>query len=410
MSGDRNLRVGYGAALASRELRALLVAQLVSVGGTSIAAVALTILVYRRTGSPLLASLTFALGFLPYLFGGGLLSSVVDRVRPRRLVACCDLSAGVLAAAMAWPAIPVVVLFALLLAIGTLSSIASGARASLVRASVSHDAYVPARSLLRIAVQFAQIGGNAFGGVLLLVLAPSGVLLVNAACFAFSATTVRLVLADHPIEGERTRPTVLLDSLHGVRSVLAHAELRRLLLAGWFAPMFSVAPEALAAPYVAHHHGTSTQVGWWLIALPVGMIAGDIAGVRLLTPEQQRRIVAPAMAAGFVPYLAFVLNPAIPISLVLLVASGACSVYGLGLDARVRDAAPRRLFARAMTINSAGLMTLQGIGFALAGGLAEALGSSAAAIAIAGVCGLASTIVLLGPDLRPGPTPHRVEA
>ena len=54
--------------------------------GTSVAAVALTILVYRRTGSPLLASLAFALGFLPFLLGGGLLSSVVDRVRPRRLV------------------------------------------------------------------------------------------------------------------------------------------------------------------------------------------------------------------------------------------------------------------------------------------------------------------------------------
>jgi hypothetical protein len=89
MSGH-GTRVGYGAALASREFRAILAGQLVSVGGTSVAAVALTVLVYRRTESPLLASLTFALGFLPYLLGGGLLSSVVDRVRPRRLVAGCD--------------------------------------------------------------------------------------------------------------------------------------------------------------------------------------------------------------------------------------------------------------------------------------------------------------------------------
>jgi MFS family permease len=401
MSDEHDVRVGYGTALASREFRALFAGQLVSVSGTSIAAVALTILVYRRTESPLLSSLTFALGFLPYLLGGGLLSSVVDRVRPRRLVTGFDLAAGLLAAAMAWPAIPVPLLFALLLAIGTLSSISSGARAALVRSSVPEDAYVPARSLLRIAVQFAQIGGNAGGGALMLVLTPSGTLLVNAACFAFSATSVRLFLADHPNAGRQGDRTLLRDSLNGARSVFAHAELRRLLLVGWLAPMFSVAPEALAAPYVAHHHGASTQVGWWLIALPVGVIAGDVAGIRLLTRDRQRRIVAPAVVAGFVPYLAFALDPSIPIALALLVTSGACGLYALGLDARVRDAAPPGLFARAMTLNGAGLMTLQGIGFTLAGALAQAIGP-APAIALAGALGIGSIIVLLWPDLRYG--------
>ena len=94
MSDDR---VGYRTALASRELRALVAGQLVSVAGTSIAAVALTILVYERTASPLLSSLTFALGFVPYLLGGGLLSGIVDRVPPRRLVVGCDGACTVLA-------------------------------------------------------------------------------------------------------------------------------------------------------------------------------------------------------------------------------------------------------------------------------------------------------------------------
>jgi predicted MFS family arabinose efflux permease len=395
-------QAGYRAAVASREFRALLAAQLVSISGTSIAAVALTILVYRRTGSPLLASLTFAIGFLPYLLGGGLLSGIVDRVRPRRLVTSCDLISALLAAAMAWPAVPIPILLALLLAIGTLSSVSSGARAALVRSTVSEDAYVPARSLLRIAVQFAQIGGNAGGGALLVILSPSGALLVNAASFALSATTVRLVLSDHPNLGQRSQTTLLRDSLHGVRSVLTHTQLRRLLLIGWLGPMFAVAPEALAAPYVAAHHGSSTLVGWWLIALPVGLIGGDIAGVRLLSPHQQRRLVAPALAMSFLPYLAFALDPPIPIALPLLVASGACGLYALGLDARVRDAAPPHLFARTMTLNSTGLMTLQGIGFTLAGAVAQATGP-ATAIAIAGSCGLTATILLLRTDARPHP-------
>ena len=56
MSGDRTARVGYGAALASGEFRALFAAQLVSLAGSSVAAVTLTVLIFRRTGSPLLAS------------------------------------------------------------------------------------------------------------------------------------------------------------------------------------------------------------------------------------------------------------------------------------------------------------------------------------------------------------------
>lgn len=400
MSSQATQRIGYGQALASRQFRALFAAQLVSIGGTSIAAVALTILVYRRTASPLLASLTFALGFLPYLLGGGLLSGIIDRVRPRRLVASCDLVSALLAATMAWPAIPVPILLGLLLVIGTLASVSGGARVDLVRSTVSEDAYVPARSLMRIAAQVAQLGGNAGGGALLVVLSPSGALLMNAATFAFSAAAVRFAVADYANAGQLIQASLLRDSLRGARTIFAHAELRRLLLVGWLAPMFSVAPEAVAAPYVAAHHGSSTLVGWWLVALPVGVIAGDIAGVRLLTQRQQRRLVAPAAAAGFVPYLAFAFDLPIPIALVLLVASGACGLYMLGLDARTRDAAPPELFARTMTLNQAGLMTLQGVGFTLAGAIAQVT-SPAIAIAIAGGLGLTATTTLLRSDLRP---------
>jgi hypothetical protein len=267
---------------------------------------------------------------------------------------------------------------------------------------VSEGAYVPARSLLRIAAQFAQIGGNAGGGALLILFTPSGALLVNAGSFAFSAATVRVALSDYPNVGETSRSTLLRDSLRGARSIFAHADLRRLLLVGWLAPMFAVAPEALAAPYVAAHHGSSALVGWWLVALPVGLICGDVVGVRLLSPQQQRRLVAPAAAAGFIPYLAFLAHPPIAVALPLLVGAGACGLYSLGLDARVRDAAPPELFARTMTLNSAGLMTLQGIGFALAGAIAQAIGS-AAAITVAGCCGLTATVLLLRPDFRPPP-------
>jgi hypothetical protein len=96
----------------------------------------------------------------------------------------------------------------------------------------------------------------------------------------------------------------------------------------------------------------------------------------------------------------FAADPSLPAALALLVLAGACGLYSLGLDGRVRDAAPQELFARAMTLNTAGLMTLQGLGFVLAGALAQAVGS-ANAIALAGCCGIAATVMLMGRELRP---------
>jgi Major Facilitator Superfamily len=391
-------RLTYRSALAAPEFRALLAGQLVSVAGLSVASVALTVMVYRQTGSPFFASLTFALSFVPYLVGGGLLSAVVDRFRPRGLVAACDGASALLMGAIALPGLPLVLVFALLLGAGTLASISGGARAALVRAAVSSEAYVPARSLLRIASQLAQIGGNAGGGALLVFLSPSGALLVDAGALIASALTVRLAVANHPIIGEPGGQPLLKDSIRGAREVFRNDQVRRLILIGWLAPMCIVAPEAVAAPYVTGHHGSPALVGWWLVALPIGLIAGDLAGVRLLTAHQQRRLVAPSAAAGFIPFLAFVLDPSIPVGMALLVISGACGIYVLGLDARIRDAAPAELFARTMTVSWSGQMAVQGLGFALAGALAEAVGP-AGAVACAGGCGLLGTVALMRADL-----------
>jgi MFS family permease len=397
MNGDSRTR--YRDALEHSEFRALFVSQLASITGTSVAAVALTVLVYQRTSSPLLSSLTFALGFVPYLLGGGLLSAVVDRVPPRRLVARCNAAAALVAAAMAWPSAPTWLLLALLVVIGSLTSLAGGAQAALVRTVVPDAAYVPARSLLRIVAQLAQIGGNAVGGALLVILTPSGAILVNAASFGIAALVIRAGVSDVPLAGRRHESHVLRDSLAGMRTVFAIPELRRLLLLSWLVPAFTVAPEALAAPYVAGRGGASSLVGVWLVALPFGMVLGDLAGVWRLGTRSQQRIVAPAAALSFVPYLVFVAHPSIAVALPLLALAGLGSLYSLGLDLRVRDAAPDDLFARVMTLNSAGLMTLQGLGFVLAGATAELVGAPAA-IAIAGVCGIVAAVVF-GPWREP---------
>ena len=101
--------------------------------GDIVAAVALTVLVYQRTASPFLAGVTFTLAFVPYLFSGALLSGLVDRVPPRRLMVACDLISAAIVALMALSAVPVPVLLALLFVLGLISPVSAGTRTALAR-------------------------------------------------------------------------------------------------------------------------------------------------------------------------------------------------------------------------------------------------------------------------------------
>jgi hypothetical protein len=56
-----------------------------------------------------------------------------------------------------------------------------------------------------------------------------------------------------------------------------------------------------------------------------------------------------------------------------------------------------------MAVNTAGLMTLQGLGFAIAGGVVQVVGPSTA-IALAGGCGLVA-VAVLKPGSRAGELP-----
>jgi hypothetical protein len=383
----------YAAALASGEFRALFAASAMAVTGTVVSAVVLMVLVFERTRSPLLSSLIFTLGFMPYVFAGTLLSGIVDRVPPRRLLASCSLGSAGITAAMAFARMPIALLLMLLVGTGTLGGIASATQTALVRSVVPEASYVPARSLIRIASQVAQVGGNPLGGLLLVAVSPAGAFFISSAALVAAASLARFGLGQYPVTGAPDGTSLLRDSLHGIRHVFSNVPLRRLLLLGWLVPMFSVAPEALAAPYVAARNGSPALVGWWLSALPIGLIVGDLLGVWCLSPQRQRRLAGFAAAASFVPYLAFFSTPPIAVALPLLAGAGMGSMYSLGLDSLIRQTAPEHLFARTMAVNNAGLLTLQALGFALAGAVAGIVGPGPA-IAGAGICGVVIVICL----------------
>jgi hypothetical protein len=392
---------GYRDALAVGEFRALFAAYIVSMLGDIVAAVALTVLVFERTGSPFLSGLTFTLAFVPYLFSGALLSGLVDRVPPRRLMIMCDLLSAAIVALMTVSAVPIAVLLALLFCLGLISPVSAGVRNALTVVVLPADAYIAGRSLFRIVAQSAQVVGNATGGLLIALTSPRGALALDCLSFLGSVVIVRLGTKSRAsLAGDGDglpRGNLLRDSLQGMSAVLADRRIRRVLLLGWLVPTCSVAPESLAAPYVSELGLSQAAVGWWLAAIPAGTIAGELVAIWYLPAAWRRRLVGPLAGASFVPLLAFAGQPGLALSLVLLVTAGACSAWVLGLDALILEVTPESLLGRVFTVNSAGLISLQGFGFAAAGALAEFVEPNVA-IVIAAVTGLI-VVALLAPGI-----------
>jgi predicted MFS family arabinose efflux permease len=398
-TGPAPSRARYRDVLGSAEFRAMFLADIVSMLGNVVAAVALTVLVYEQTRSPALAASVMALAFLPYLLGGVLLGAAADRLPGRRALVVCDLLSATLVAAMVIPGMPVAALLGLLFANGLLAPVYQGVRAAILPDVLPPGpGYILGRSMMRMVAQSAQIAGYGAGGLLLTVASPRGALAFDAASFLASALLLRAGMARRPARrGQAGTGTMAGDSLRGIRRVLGYRPLRRLLLFGWLVPACAVAPEALAAPYASHIGQPVRVAGFLLMGIPVGTVVADLIAARLLRVRWQRRLIVPAGLLTFVPLAGFAASPRLALALALLVICGLGNAWGAGLDGLLISTAPEELRGRALALSSAGLMFIQGAGFAL-WGIAAQYAPVTAVIPAAAAAGV--LVVLL---LRPHP-------
>ncbi|MFI8433062.1 MFS transporter [Streptomyces sp. NPDC079020] len=395
---------GYRSVFAVREFRAVFAAHLLSLLGVTVSELALTVLVYNLTGSPLLSALTFALGFLPYLVGGTLFAGVADRYPARRVLVTCDLICAACVAVMVLPGTPVAGLLALRCLVAAVAPVFTGTRmAALTDVLGDGDLFVLGRSLLRIVSQSAALIGFGAGGLLLAVVSPRGAITITVGTFLCSALLLRF--------GTRHRPArsggggaLLKESLAGARTVLGDRRIRALMLLFWVPALFVVAPEALAAPYADAIGAGPAALGLMMCAMAVGHIGAELYVGAALGPRTRSRIVLPAAAAGLLPLLVYAVRPGMVLTVAALALAGAGSAYIIGLDQWFVDAVPPELRGRAMTLLTAGLMTGQGIGMALAG-LAAEFFPVHQVVTGAGIIGTVCTLLLVAEVRATAPAP-----
>ncbi len=384
----RSRRTTYREVFAPREWRFLYGALVFSLLGDQLAKVALSILVYVHTSSPLLTAVTYGISYLPWVVGGPVLSAFADRFPRRRVLISCDLARMVLVGLMAVPGVPVGVLVAILFVASMFTPPFESARSALFPEILDGDAYVVGNAVTTTTYQVGQLVGFVAGGALVAALTARGALAVNAVSFLVSAGLIWLGVHVRPAPARSTEkaPSLWRETGAGARLVFTDRRLRAIVLIVWAASAFAYAWEGLAAPWAHELGGGAQTVGLLLGINPLGVIVGSIVIGRFCSPETRSRLTLPlAMAA---PLLLVAVLPMrhLAIVLVVLAASGFASSFNIALNSTFVRAVAPEFRARAFGLAQGGLMATQGLAVLTAGVVAE-VASPSATIALFGLAG-----------------------
>src|SRR5580693_4229016 len=376
------------------EFRALWTAQVLSVVGDQLARVALTLLVFQRTGSALLAAITFAVSIVPAFVGGIALSGLADRLPRRQVMIASDLIRVVLVAIMAIPGVPVFLMICIFGVVTLIGAPFNAARAALYPDILTGDLYVLGTAVTLTTLQVAQVIGFAAGGAIVAVFGVRTSLLVDSATFLVSALITRALVRARPTARTTPRghPLSWPDLTSGIRLVFGSPALRTPMLLGWLVAFYD-APEGVVAPLSQSLGGGDLAAGLILAAAALGASLGAVGFSRLVSPARRLRWmtrIAP-LAPGVLILFAF--RPPLAAALAILTVSGIFDCYQVAANASFVQATPPSQRSPAFGIVQGGMSLGQGTAMILAGAVAEWF-APGLVIAVGGAIGAVAAIVV----------------
>ena len=391
---DPGGKARFGDLLAVGEFRALWLAQIGSVLGDQLARVALTLLVYGRTHSALLAAVTFAASVVPDFVGGVFLAGLADRYPRRRVMIACDVIRLMLVLSMTVSHLPIALLVALLFAVTMAGAPFTSARAAIYPEVLRGDLFVLGTAVTLTTYQFAQVLGLALGGAVVTLAGVRGALVVDAGTFAISALITWLWVRPRPAarSADAAPSSRGADVLAGIRLVFRDPQLRTPMLLGWLAAFYN-APEAIAAPLAAGLGGGAVGVGLILASLAFGAAIGAIAFGRLASPATRLAWMRPLAVASCATLTAFALRPDFELALVILFAAGLCDCYQIVAVTLFVRATPDSQRGQAFGLAQAGMSLGQGTAMIVAGAAAQHY-APATVVAVAGALGVVAAILI----------------
>jgi MFS family permease len=380
--------------LAVPNYRRYFAGQVISVSGNWMQMVAEMWLIVKLTGSGVSVGLTAGLQFVPILLFGAWGGLIADRLPKRRVLmvtqALMALPALTLWGLTAWGTVAPWMVYACVLARGSVNAVDNPTRQSFVMELVGAERIVNAVSLNSVIVQSARIIGPATAGA---VIALTGV----GTCFAFNALSFgAMLVALAGMDSAALRVAPPAERARGeLRAALRHVRgapalwipLAMMALVGTLSFNFQVLMPLLASKT---WHGTAVTYALLTAAMAAGSVAGALASGARGRVSPRLLVVA---ATGFgVLELAAAIAPSLPLQVAALVPLGAVSVtFSAGVNSTIQLAAAPAMRGRVMALYSVVFLGSTPIGAPLVGWLAQvagpragmALGAAAALIAAA---------------------------
>jgi len=396
VNGAVSPRATFRDVFAVREFRALWFSEILSVAGDRLALVALTLLIYDRTGSPLLTAIAYAAGYLPWVIGGLFLADVADRRSRRSVMVICDVVRALLVAAMVVPHVPLWGLIVLLFATTMFAPPFESARAAITPDILQGELYALGAAVIQTTFLAGQVVGAVGGGLAVAFLGVRPSLAIDAATFVISAVFIGLGTKARPApakpDTDTAQPSTLARMAGGFKLLFGDRALSTLLLFGWLVAFYTV-PEGIAAPYAARLGGGPIATGLVLASTVFSTTIATPLFTRFVRPRRRLAWMGPLAVMTCAALILTALRPGLAISLVIFSLSAAFGVYQIAANTAFVVRVPNERRAQAFGIANMGVIVGQGAAFVAAGAVTEVV-DPAYVIAISGGLGAVIALVL----------------
>jgi MFS family permease len=389
--------------LGERPFRLLFLGRTTSFIGNAFANVALAFAVLELTGSKADLGYVLAARSLPqvvFLLVGGIWA---DRLPRHRVMVVSNVVSGLSQAAIAALLLLGHAQLWHLMVLGAVNGLSSAfffpAAVGIVPQTVSQPMLQSANALLRLGTNASWIGGAALGGLIVAATNPGIGLACDAASFLIAALLLGLIRLPPGLrmEGSNFRA----ELAEGWREFSSRPWLWSIVLQFGFVNAVELGTENVLGPSIANDHfGGAAAWGLILTAQSTGLVLGGLLMLRF----RPRRILL-AATLGFLLTIPFLLALAGPIPLVAIVAAAAIAgigseIFGILWDTAMQQEIAEEKLSRVSSYDALGSFVLIPLGLAVAGPVAEAIGTRSTILAAAAVSLTATLAVLLVRDVR----------
>ena len=377
-----------------RNFRLYFTAQLISVSGTWMQAVAQAWLVLRLTGRGVDLGIVVGLQFLPMLLFGPVGGLVADRVNKRHLLYVTQAAGGVLALILGSLVVSDLVqlwqVYVLATLLGVVNLFDNPARQTFVMEMVGRDGLPNAVSLNTVVMNGSRVIGPAIGGVVIVVFGLGVCFFINAVSYAAVLVGLSMMRTSELLPTDLVAPAKG-QIREGFRYVWHTPILRNTLsavaLIGIFAYNFTVTLALLAK--VTFHGGAGTYA-LLTSCMGIGAVAGGLISAHRSRPTPRLVQVLALVFGGLLAAVA--LAPTMVVACLLIVLMGTASIGFIAtVNATLQLSSDPSMRGRVMALYAMAFLGTTPIGAPLVGAIAQwtnpriALLSGAAATVFAAV-------------------------